>query len=458
MRLPISYTDLQELTPLSPHESLHVRGGVAAPDLPDAIAPPPQWSPPLQNLLDQPPSSLPWRLAIAGILFCCAFGSWAWFGQVQEVSRATGTLIPKGKTYKVQPTTQATVARILVQEGAQVKAGAIIAELDRRLVDTEVEGLQEQIYADRLQWAQTQGLIEKTGLEMQTQQAIAAAQMQSQSAAMTESQTDAATHRQLLADLQTEMTAYQERLDRLQPLVNEGAIAQDHLFEVEQTLRQRQQTVTQTEGDLQKAAATTQQLQANLVQTAAEGKQKQLQAQQKLQQLQMQSSQLQAKMVATENALKRARTQRDQTFIYAPVSGVITDLKLHHSGEVTQPGQTFAEIMPQSATLVLSANLPNQEAGFVKAGMPVQMKFNAFPFQRYGTVAGKVGYIAPDAIVDQQLGSVYRVEVRLNQLEISGQELKAGQTATAEVVTRQRRIIDVLLEPIQQLQKQNLTL
>jgi hemolysin D len=86
------------------------------------------------------------------------------------------------------------------------------------------------------------------------------------------------------------------------------------------------------------------------------------------------------------------------------------------------------------------------------------MKFNAFPFQRYGTVSGKVSYIASDAVVDEQMGSIYRVEMVLNQSGISGQRLKAGQTATAEIVTRQRRIMDVLFEPIQQLQKSNLTL
>jgi hemolysin D len=61
-------------------------------------------------------------------------------------------------------------------------------------------------------------------------------------------------------------------------------------------------------------------------------------------------------------------------------------------------------------------------------------------------------------VVDEQMGSIYRVEMVLNQPRISGQKLKAGQTATAEIVTRQRRIIDVLFEPIQQLQKSNLTL
>jgi hemolysin D len=138
----------------------------------------------------------------------------------------------------------------------------------------------------------------------------------------------------------------------------------------------------------------------------------------------------------------------------------VTDLTVHNIGEVTKPGETFAEIMPNGASLVLSAFLPNQEAGFVKEGMTVKMKFNAFPYQRYGTVPGKVLFIAPDAIIDKKLGSGYRVEVALDQPAIGGQEtsLKAGQTATAEIVTRQRRIIDILVEPLKQMQKSDLSL
>ncbi len=460
-------------TPLPDPEAKSIRGGVAAPEnfapapTPPVHSPAPtrhlsdtHWSPTLQNVLDQPSSNLPWHLAVAGVLFCCVFGTWAWFGQIQEVSTAPGKLIPKGEIYKVQPTAQAEVARVLVREGEKVKAGQMLAELDHRLATNEIEGLQESIQADRLQLSQTKGLIAQTQLEIQTRQAISSAQMQSQVAAIAEIQTDADTYRQLLTDLQAEMTAYQDRLDRLQPLVDEGAIAQDHLFDVEQTLRQRQQTVTQNQGDLQRASASAAQLQAKLAQTKAEGQQSQLEAQQKLQQLNIQVSQLQSKIATTENSLKAAKTKLEYTFIYAPVGGVVTDLKVHNIGEVTKPGETFAEIMPNGASLVLSAFLPNQEAGFVKEGMTVRMKFNAFPYQRYGTVSGKVLFIAPDAIVDEQLGSGYRIEVALNQSTIGGKTnlLKAGQTATAEVVTRQRRIIDILLEPLKQMQKSGISL
>jgi hemolysin D len=133
---------------------------------------------------------------------------------------------------------------------------------------------------------------------------------------------------------------------------------------------------------------------------------------------------------------------------------------VRNPGEVTQPGQTLAEIAPANAPLVLTAFLPSQQAGLVQTGMAVQIKLDAFPYQNYGLVAGQVLSISPDATIDKQLGSGYQVEIALRQRSVSDRErvipLKAGQTASAEIIVRQRRIIDMLLDPIRQIQKSSL--
>ena len=54
---------------------------------------------------------------------------------------------------------------------------------------------------------------------------------------------------------------------------------------------------------------------------------------------------------------------------------------MFNQGEVIQPGQTVAEITPKNAPLILTASLPNDKAGFVKTGMSVKVKFDAYPYQ-----------------------------------------------------------------------------
>ena len=114
----VTITNLQCVIfqPLQGSEAAIVIGGIASPEPPlkedsaqtssasvPVVANGQQWSPSLQQLLDQPPSSLPTRFIAGGIAFCCIFGAWAWFGQIQDTSYAQGRLIPQGEVDRVQP-------------------------------------------------------------------------------------------------------------------------------------------------------------------------------------------------------------------------------------------------------------------------------------------------------------------------------------------------------------------
>lgn len=466
----------QDLEFLSPKESVHIFGGIspmdwakrhqngATPSSPDLESPGNRdhWSESLQAVLDQPPSALPRYLILAGLVFSVCFGNWAWFGKIQEVSHAQGHLIPEGEVYRVQPVVQGEVARILVQEGQTIRAGQKIVELDDRLAQTEVERLEKSLAAYQLQQAQTQQLIEQTRSKIETQQAITAADLQAQAAAISQAQTDANISQTLLQQLQAETVAHQTRLERLRPLVEQGALAEDYLFEIKQSIRDRQQAITQNQGQFEQANSKAAQLQAILNQRTAEGHRRDIESQQQLQQLEIEVAQIQAKIDETETLLEEAQTKLEKMFLYASVEGVVSSLNIQNVGEVVQPGQTIAEIAPSEAPLVLSAILPSREAGLVQKGMKVQMQFDAFPYQDYGIMTGTVAAISPDAKDHEQMGSVYEVEVELDRDYIPNQqqkiELKAGQTAKAEIIIRQRRIMDVLLAPVRQLQKGSINL
>ncbi|MDV2993507.1 MAG: Hemolysin secretion protein D, chromosomal [Chroococcidiopsis sp. SAG 2025] len=244
--------------------------------------------------------------------------------------------------------------------------------------------------------------------------------------------------------------------------MEQGAIAREQLFEAEQALRDRQRAITESQGELKQALAEANRLQAGLAQKQAEKRTTQLEAQQRIQQLEVEITQLKAKITETVNLMKSATTRLTQYFLRAPVSGFVSSLNVHNVGEVVQPGQTVAEMAPHKVPLVLSAVLPNREAGFVKRGMPVQVKFDAYPYQDFGIVPGKVISISSDAKPDERLGPVYKVEVALERNYITANnqtiEFKPGQTAAAEIVIRHRRIADVLLDPIKQIQKGGINL
>jgi hemolysin D len=420
------------------------------------------WSASLQSVLDQPPIAFPLYLMLGGVAFGIAFGAWAYLGQIDEVGHARGQLVPKGSLYKVHPVESGKVTQLLVKEGQVVKAGQTLAELDSQLPSGEIDRLRQTLASDQIQLSQIQMLIARSQLETQQRRESASADSQGQGAAIAQSTTKADTARQVLTQLRADEAAQQARLEKLKALASQGAISQERLFEVEQALRDRQSSITKSQGDLEQSLSEIAQLQAGLSQKQADGNRSHLEAQQQTQQLEIEATQLKAKIAETETLLTTAKAKLGQRFLVAPVTGTVSSLNVQNVGEVVQPGQTIAEMAALKVPLVLRASLPNQEAGFIRVGMAVQIKLDAYPYQDYGIVPGKVVSISPDAKSSDRSEPVYQVEIALDRTSIvfnhQTVQFKAGQVATAEIVIRRRRILDVLLEPIRQLQKGGINL
>ena len=83
----------------------------------------------------------------------------------------------------------------------------------------------------------------------------------------------------------------------------------------------------------------------------------------------------------------------------------------------------------------------------MKIGMESEIKFAAYPYNKFGTVKGKVKYISPSSFVSEQLGSVYLVK-----LEVDGSnkniDLISGLSGNVEIKTDRRTVMEYFLDPI----------
>lgn len=260
--------------------------------------------------------------------------------------------------------------------------------------------------------------------------------------------------------------ALQSLLDQQRAIVqaqlSEKNSTQEQIFQAEQSFRDRQRLITQSQGELKQSQVEVERLNAELAQKQAEAKTIQVETQQKIQQTELEVTQLKAQITNTQNLITTAEAKLQDRYLYSPIDGVISALNVFNVGEVIQPGQTVAEITPKNAPLILTASLPNDKAGFVKTGMSVKVKFDAYPYQNYGVFEGTVRSISPDTKVDQAVGPVYKLEIVLKKDYVLQQDqkiqLKSGQTASADIIIRRRRIMDILLNPILQLQKNGIDL
>ena len=116
------------------------------------------------------------------------------------------------------------------------------------------------------------------------------------------------------------------------------------------------------------------------------------------------------------------------------------------------PAEKLMSIVPTKAPVVAKVAVLNKDIGFVKTGMPVQIKVETFDFQKYGMYDGNVQLISKDSYEDEKQGMVFDVYIKptTSFLLIEGkrQPLQTGMTLTAEIKVGKRRIIEFIIYPL----------
>ena len=139
--------------------------------------------------------------------------------------------------------------------------------------------------------------------------------------------------------------------------------------------------------------------------------------------------------------------------IFSSYSGTITEVPFSQPGDKVQSATPLATIAPENAKPMLEIEIPESNRGLLHEGLVVKIKVSAFPYQRYGFLSGTLDYISPTTRVSKEKEThVYKGHVNLDKTFFVSNDveypLRFGMTATAEIIVRQRRIIDVVLDPL----------
>jgi HlyD family secretion protein len=164
-------------------------------------------------------------------------------------------------------------------------------------------------------------------------------------------------------------------------------------------------------------------------------------------------------LIARERAEAARQIQFDETregsfiVVLAPVSGVVTNIAYSQAGDKVLANTPLLSIAPQGSRKVLEIDILESDRGLLEEGSLVRMKFGAFPYQQYGFIEGTLEYISPTTRqTDPSRPPTYRGKVSLVRdfVEVDGKPrpLRYGMSAMAEIVVRQRRVIDMALDPM----------
>jgi len=146
----------------------------------------------------------------------------------------------------------------------------------------------------------------------------------------------------------------------------------------------------------------------------------------------------------------------DLLSIRAPYDGVVIALAQRSAGNSVEAGQELCQIAP--AAEVPRARLELRETGLPRlvVGQQVRLFFEAFPYQRYGTVTGTLDWISPAAVQSQE-GKTFVAFASPDQAYVMAngerRPLQVGMKGEARIVVGRRRLIEYAFEPLRQLRE-----
>lgn len=449
-----------------------------------------EFLPPALEILETPPS--PVKMAM--ILTICAFAAtaliWSYVGHIDIIAAAQGKIQPTGRVKVVQPLLTGKVKALPPANGAHVKAGDILLELDptdaiadetdaaKGLASVRAEVLRRKAVVDYIR-SQQGGSLPQISWDAGTPQelrlreeGILLGDIEQHEATM--ASLEAQKHqKEVERDRLTATVAAQnslvetlrERVMMRNSLASKEAGTMASVIDATETLKEQATQLAIQEGQLADAAAG--------IEVYAREKEKMTRAflSDQLERL----GDAERRVEELEQRLAKARNSREQMSLRSPIDGTVQASSITSVGQVVTVGQDVMRVVPEGSALELEVYALNKDIGFIKVGQEAVVKLDAFPFTRYGTIPARVTKIATDAIAEpdaarregdaaaRQGGNTFGGAERIQNLVFpvtlsletesiaaDGHDIKltAGMAATAEVRTGDRRILEYVFSPL----------
>ena len=427
----------------------------------------------------------PWRYTQAVVFTMVALVVvaliWSFFGHADVIVTGQGALLPESEVRRVYAPVDGELANIYIAEGQPVSKGDVLARLNARgAIEAATNALDAQLKLESAErewkeFPEKKALLERRAATLKQQMELEEHQherriaegtgklLEGQRAQLQEARTNVEDARRARDAAKQEADKYA----RLFAMPGGGGVAQlqveskkNALLAAENALRVAQSRVNELNA---KQGLESEQAKAQLETSGQELSKLRLQyeaaareatnTEDKLR-LQVQTARLVADAAAR---IKFENIDKDNfLLIVAPVDGIMTDVTSTQPGDKIQANTPLGGIAPKNARPILKTEIAENDRGFLREGLPVKLKFSAFPYQRYGLINGTLEFISPATKPSAQTKQpVYEGRIKLDRdnFEVGDTKypLRYGMTATAEIVVRERRLIDLALDPFRQI-------
>lgn len=404
-------------------------------------------------------------LLLLVVAFVIAILFWMSISEIDQVTKASGRVVPSSQMQVVQNLEGGIVGAILVREGDFVEAGQVVARIDdvsaaANLREAETQRAALKVEAARLE-AEVAGTDPDWPAEVMTQRPdlianeqallLARAEELRSSIGVLESQLAQRSQEQAelegrISSLRDSLRLTQEERAIIAPNVERGAVARIELVRIDQRLNE-------IRGELEAAQLALPRIRSARAETAQriEGERTGFvsQTQARLNIVRNQLAAIAEQLTAREDRVTR-------TDVRAPVRGIVNNLLVTTVGGVVAPGAPLMEVVPVEDSLVIEANVNPKDVAFLRPDLAARVKLTAYDFAKFGSLEGRIVNISADTVSDAEGNDFYEIRIRTDRsylgTEADPLPIIPGMIAEVDVVTGKRTILDYFLKPIQRAQ------
>ena len=379
---------------------------------------------------------------------------WSLVARVDETVQSAGKLEPIGTTIDVKVPIGGVIEKILVTEGELVKKDQTLLKLDTTAANAKLQALKRvksQINADivlsKIQLGAEEDIDSLTSnqkIKLNSLNNEYNSRIDASANAVKQIEFQKISIMENLKSQQEVLNIREEILKNLKEVTEIGGLSRIKYLKEQQEVIQLRGRVESTKSELEKISATLAEAKNKLTNTIAASK---IDFSSKIEENVKQVAQIENQISDTKLTLKYQE-------ITSPLDGLVFDLQPAAPGYVVGANdKPILKIVPID-DLVARVFVSNRDIAFLKKGQSVKIRVDAYPYNEFGEIDGKIESIGSDVLEPNEEYNFYRFPVTIKMdkpfLLHKSKELPliTGMSVSVNIVLRQRPVISLFTERI----------
>lgn len=356
------------------------------------------------------------------LLGLLTFGWWASAFQLDIVTRAAGSIVPSSRVQSIQSLDGGVVDAILVKEGDIVEKGQILLRIEREKAQAIYRETLSRVASLEAAIARLRSEVLGVPLKFPASANAFPEVVSTQKILYTKR---LAALNQEIAVLQETLRLVEKELNLNEPMLETGEVSEVDVIRLRRQVNEIRGGITQRRNKY-------------------------------LSESQAELAKAQDDLSSQTESLAARKTVLDQVDIYAPVKGVVKNIRITTQGGVVRPAEEIMQLVPIEEELLVEIKIKPADVAFLRPGLQASVKLDAYDYTIYGTLNGELTYISPDTLVEEtsrEQIKYYRGIIRTSGSKLRNPrsekiEIIPGMTASAEIKTGQRSVMQYLLKPV----------